>query len=114
MLDVLKDIDGSFSKMSQALALPEVFTLDEAAEYLRLSPETVQRQAQQGNIPGQLIEGSWRFLHAALEDWLRHQDNRAILLQQFGALSEDEYLDELRASIYQARGRSEADIDNSL
>jgi len=99
--------------MSQTLALPEILTLNEAAEYLRLSAETVQRQAEQGNIRGQLIEVFWRFLHTALEDWLRHQDNRAVLLQQFGALSEDEYLNELRASIYQARGRSEADNDNS-
>lgn len=99
--------------MSHALVLPEVLTLTEAAEYLRLSPETVQRQAEQGNIPGQLIEGSWRFLHAALEDWLRHQDSRVVLLQQFGALSDDENLDQLRASIYQARGRPEVDTNTN-
>jgi hypothetical protein len=97
--------------MSQAAKLSEVLTLQEAAEFLRLPPETVERQALQGNIPGQLIEGSWRFLHAALEDWLRHQDQRAVLLRQAGALADDDSLPELLESIYQARGRPEVGAD---
>ena len=90
----------------------DVLTLSEAAEYLRLSPETVERQAAQGNIPGQLIEGTWRFLHAALEDWLRHRDSRVVLLQQAGVLADDERLPELLGSIYKARGRPEVDASD--
>ena len=99
--------------MSQATVLSDVLTLKEAAEFLRLSPETVERQAVQGNIPGQLIEGSWRFLHAALEDWLRHQDSRAVLLRQAGALADDNDLPALLESVYHARGRPEVDTEHN-
>jgi excisionase family DNA binding protein len=99
--------------MVQSATLPEVLTLEEAASYLRLSPETVARQAAKGHIPGQWVEGSWRFLHAALADWLRTRDYRALLLQQAGALADDDSLIELRAAIYKARGRPETDIDGA-
>jgi len=95
--------------MAQSATLSEVLTLEEAARYLRLSPETVARQAAKGNIPGQWVEGSWRFLHAALVDWLRTRDYRALLLQQAGALTDDNSLAELRTAIYKTRGRPETD-----
>ncbi len=49
------------------------------------------------------IEGAWRFLKSAIDDWLRAQDSRDILLQQAGALKDDPYLDELLATIYRER-----------
>ncbi len=36
--------------------LPDVLTLEEASDYLRLPVEAVLRQASQGNIPGALPE----------------------------------------------------------
>lgn len=87
---------------------PTVLTLEEVAAYLRLPPETVLHQATQGKLPGRRIEDTWRFLQAAIDDWLRSQDNRTILLQQAGAFADDASLAELRDSIYQARERSEA------
>ncbi|MBW4693225.1 MAG: helix-turn-helix domain-containing protein [Lyngbya sp. HA4199-MV5] len=86
-----------------------VLTLEEVAAYLRLPTETVLHQATQGKLPGRKIEDTWRFLQAAIDDWLRSQDNRTVLLQQAGAFSDDESLVDLRAEIYQARGRSELD-----
>jgi hypothetical protein len=74
-----------------------------------LPVEAVLRQASQGNIPGRKIEDNWRFLKTAIDDWLRSQSNRTILLQQAGALADDDSLVELRATIYQARERSEVD-----
>jgi excisionase family DNA binding protein len=94
--------------MNQTLTLPNVLTLEETADYLRLPKETVERQARRGQIPGRRIEDTWRFLRDAIDDWLRSQDSRAILLQQAGALAEDDTLAELRAAIYTARGRPEA------
>ncbi len=70
--------------MSQAILLPEVLMLDEAALYLRLPQEILERQVLKGNIPGRHIEDSWRFLKSALDDWLRSQDSRTVLLQQAG------------------------------
>ena len=93
--------------MNQLTTLPEVMTLEETANYLRLSEETDARQALRGQLPGRRIEETWRFLKAALDDWLRAQGSRTILLQQAGAFVDDETMDELRASIYTERGRPE-------
>jgi excisionase family DNA binding protein len=95
--------------MSSAMTIPEVLTLEEVANYLRLSKETIERQASQGQIPGRRIEDTWRFLKAAIDDWLRSHDSRTILLQQAGVLAADETLPDLRATIYAARGRPEAE-----
>ncbi len=95
--------------MSESRVVPDVLTPDEAARYLRVSEETIVRQAADGRIPGRRIEDTWRFLKSALDDWLRAQDSRTILLQQAGALADDEMLPMLRAAIYAARGRPEAE-----
>lgn len=87
----------------------EVLTIEEVANYLRLPTETVERQAAQGKLPGRKIEDDWRFLKAAVDDWLRSHDARTILLQQAGALADDDTMDELLEAIYQARGRSETE-----
>jgi len=93
--------------MNATSADKSVLTLEEVAEYLRLPKELIEREATQGHIPGRCIEDTWRFLKAAIDEWLRTQDSRTILLQQAGVFAEDETLDELRQAIYGARGRSE-------
>ena len=95
--------------MSESRVVPDVLTPDEAARYLRVSEETIVRQAADGRIPGRRIEDTWRFLKSALDDWLRAQDSRTILLQQAGALADDETLPTLRAAIYAERGRPEVE-----
>jgi excisionase family DNA binding protein len=94
-----------------ATTIPDVLTLEEVANYLRLSKETIERQASQGQIPGRRIEDTWRFLKAAIDDWLRGHDSRTILLQQAGALATDETLPQLRDTIYIERGQPEAEED---
>ncbi len=89
--------------------MPNVLTLEETAEYLRLPKETIERQAKKGQLPGRRIEDTWRFLKAAIDDWLRSQDSRTILLQQAGAFAGDDTLPLLREAIYSARGRSETE-----
>ena len=93
--------------MSQSTSIPDVLTLDEVADYLRVSTETVERQAAYGQIPGRRIDGTWRFLKSAIDEWLRTQDSRTVLLQQAGALADDETLPALRTAIYAERGRPE-------
>jgi excisionase family DNA binding protein len=100
--------------MNQTMTIPEVLTLDEVADYLRLPKETIERQVIHGQIPGRKIEDTWRFLRAAIDDWLRSQDSRDILLHQAGALSEDNMLTQLRAEIYAARGRPEIEEKPTL
>jgi excisionase family DNA binding protein len=73
-----------------------VLTLDELADHLKLSAETLLRQADQGKLPGRKIEDTWRFLRDAIDDWLRAQDSRTILLQQAGVFADDPMLEETR------------------
>jgi excisionase family DNA binding protein len=49
---------------------PEVLTLGEAAELLRLSPEQLESAAASGELPGRRIAGEWRFSQSALISWL--------------------------------------------
>ncbi len=87
----------------------EVLTIEEVATYLRIPPETVLHEAAQGHLPGRKIADTWRFLKTAIDDWLRTQDSRAILLGQADSISDDDLTDELLDSIYRDRGRSEAE-----
>ena len=54
--------------MNSPLIIPEVLTLEEAAGYLRLPKEVIERQATKGQIPARRIEDTWRFLKAAIDD----------------------------------------------
>lgn len=89
--------------------LPDVMTLEETASYLRMPTETIERVAVKGQLPGRRIEDSWRFLRAAIDEWLRDNDSRTVLLHQAGALADDETMPDLLSSIYAARGRPEKD-----
>jgi excisionase family DNA binding protein len=85
----------------------EVLTIEEVANYLRLPEDVILKEAVQGHLPGRKIADTWRFLKEAIDDWLRSQDSRAILLSQAGALEYDESIDKLLENIYKERGRSE-------
>ncbi|HPP28651.1 MAG TPA: helix-turn-helix domain-containing protein [Phycisphaerae bacterium] len=49
---------------------PDVMTLDEVADYLRIPRSTVYKLAREGRIPGQKIGRQWRFRRAVVEHWL--------------------------------------------
>ena len=87
----------------------EVLTLEEAAGYLKLPQDMMEREVNRGKIPGRRIDRTWRFHKSALDEWLHGQDSRSVLLGQAGALADDETLADLRKGIYAARGRHEAD-----
>jgi excisionase family DNA binding protein len=97
--------------MIRATALPDVLTLEETASYLRMPTETIERVATRGQLPGRRIEDSWRFLREAIDEWLRSSDSRTVLLQQAGALSDDDMTADLLSSVYQLRGRPEKGTD---
>jgi excisionase family DNA binding protein len=91
------------------ITLPDILTLEETSDYLRLPIETIEGQASKGNIPGRKIAGDWRFLKTAVDDWLRAKNSRLTLLNQAGAFASDDSLAQMREAIYQARERSEID-----
>lgn len=95
--------------MSQA-TLPEVLTLEEVAAYLRLAPETILHHAGQGQLPGRQIEGNWRFLKIAIDDWLRSQPKHSSLLQQPAHLVSDSSCLQPAAIPYAGCSKEEAEL----
>lgn len=49
---------------------PEVMTIDEAAQLLRVEPAALARLASDGAVPARRLEENWRFSRAALLGWL--------------------------------------------
>jgi excisionase family DNA binding protein len=49
---------------------PDVLTLAEAADYLRVSEDEVLRMAREQGLYGRLIGTEWRFLRSGLQQWL--------------------------------------------
>jgi excisionase family DNA binding protein len=99
--------------MNQKLKLSEVMTLEEAARFLRVRKKEVEELATDGKIPARQVNGQWRFLKAAVEEWLRSREivsSRDTFLDQAGAFKDDPALDEIVRDAYRARGRTEAAI----
>ncbi len=93
--------------------LPEVLTLAEAAEYMRVSESEINDLIRQQGLPARKIGNEWRFLKAALQDWLRSpviQKQR--LMELAGAWKDDPYLDEMLKQIYDERGRPMTENEN--
>ena len=52
--------------------IPEkLMTLEEIAEYLRLSVHTIYKMAQNGKIPALKAGKMWRFRKADIDEWLK-------------------------------------------
>jgi len=45
-------------------------TLEEVARYLKLTPQTVYKWAQEGKIPGAKLGKEWRFRRRILDEWI--------------------------------------------
>jgi excisionase family DNA binding protein len=50
--------------------LPEIMTITEAAQYLRISLSSLYKLAQDGKIPAQKVGKHWRFHRQTLIDWI--------------------------------------------
>ena len=48
-------------------------TIDELAEYLKLSQTKLYRMAQEGEIPASKIGAQWRFNRMEIDDWVTNQ-----------------------------------------
>lgn len=51
----------------------EIMTIEEVAEYLRVSERTVYDWAQKGQLPGGKLGTTWRFKRADIENWVNRQ-----------------------------------------
>ncbi len=86
---------------------PDVLTLVEAAEYLRLSEAEVLDLVHNQGLPSRSVGTQWRFLKAAIQDWLRVPERSDFLSTHFGALKDDPYLDEVLQRVERERKLAE-------
>ena len=62
--------NGKPKKNGKAKPLPEVLTLAEAAEFLRLDEASMLRLANSAEVDGRFYESEWRFSKRALLAWV--------------------------------------------
>jgi excisionase family DNA binding protein len=48
-----------------------VLTIEELAEYLKLSKSTLYHFARDGKVPGVKVGRHWRFHRDAIDEWMR-------------------------------------------
>lgn len=53
------------------MALPDILTLKEVSDYLRVSERTVLEWAQKGQIPSGKLGNSWRFRREEVDQWVK-------------------------------------------
>ena len=51
----------------------EILTIDEVAEYLRLTPQTIYKWAQEKRIPAVKLGKEWRFRRSVIDKWFDDQ-----------------------------------------
>jgi len=50
---------------------PQLMTVDDVAEYLRIKASTVYEWAANGKLPGVKVGRLWRFERSEIEKWVR-------------------------------------------
>jgi excisionase family DNA binding protein len=51
----------------------DILTLEEVASYLRLTPQTIYKWAQEKRIPAAKLGKEWRFRRSIIDRWLDEQ-----------------------------------------
>lgn len=50
----------------------KLYTIDEVAEYLRVTRRTIYRYIEQGKLPAYKVGDSWRFSDEAIAEYLKN------------------------------------------
>lgn len=86
----------------------EVLTLSEAAAYLRLPEADVMRLVDQQALPARRLANEWRFLKAAIQQWLSTPPpkySKEAQLAVVGSWKDDPYVEDELKETYRQRGR---------
>ncbi len=84
----------------------EVFTLSEAAAYLRVTESEFLRLVHDQALPGRQVGAEWRFLKSALQEWLKtplKPGSREAVLSTAGAWKDDPEMVAETMAIYHQR-----------
>lgn len=64
-------------KISDMSSSDKIMTLEEVAEYLRLTPQTIYTWAQEKKIPAVKLGKEWRFRKSLIDKWFNeHLDEK--------------------------------------
>ena len=55
---------------TQNMLNSQIFTTREAAEYLKVSPQAMEKYLREGKVPGKKVGKQWRISQLALDFWL--------------------------------------------
>jgi excisionase family DNA binding protein len=96
----------------------EVFTLAEAAAYLRVAEADVVRMIDEQALPARQVGTEWRFFKTAIQQWLSSassslQANKEAWMALAGIWKDDPYVEDELKEIYRQRGRSRTTKDES-
>jgi len=67
--------------------LPDILTIQETSQYLRIPLTSMYKLAQEGKIPCQKVGRHWRFHRGALDRWLQ-QMPKGVALQNASEATE--------------------------
>jgi len=65
--------DARRSAVTKTESPPEWMTIEEVAEYLKLSRSKLYAMAQGGEIPCSKVAGQWRFFRPQIDEWMLKQ-----------------------------------------
>jgi len=85
----------------------EILTLEEAAEFLSISPRSLRAAAARGEIPARKIARQWRFSRFALHRWLSRSSENPYL-RHAGTLADHPLWDDVQETIAAERKRQAA------
>ena len=85
---MIRPVQGYTSDARMVITHPEVMTIHEVSEYLRIPITSLYRLAQSGKVPCQKVGRHWRFSREAIGRWLNENPLRDI--PQKITLSEEE------------------------
>ena len=57
----------------------ELMTLEELANYLRVTKTTIYRLLERGHIPAKKVGHQWRFDKASIDTWLRESSKKGVI-----------------------------------
>lgn len=60
--------------MNDSTPLPNILTLPETAQYLRVHPTTVYRMLKSGKLPAFKVGTDWRFYRHSIDAWISTQE----------------------------------------
>lgn len=84
----------------------EVLTLEEAAAYLRVSPDAVVSMVDAEGLPARRFGPDWRFHRGALQAWLSAARPNKGILAHIGRIAGDPFASQLLDGFDESRGRN--------